>query len=167
MWLLIASELAVFGAGLIAFMSVRLTEPARFAAGAATLDRTAGALNALVLVTSGYAAARATRCAKAGARRACRLWLAGASALGVAFLLIKAREYGAHAAHGVSVETDAFFTFYYLLTGFHALHVLAGIVVFALVARSARPQPVEAGAQFWHMVDLVWVMIFPVIYLLP
>jgi nitric oxide reductase NorE protein len=89
-------------------------------------------------------------------------------ALGLAFLLIKAHGYADKAAHGVGIETDAFFTFYfyYLLTGFHALHVVAGMVVLGLVAIRTSPANVEPGAQFWHMVDLVWVLLFPVIYLL-
>ncbi|MGB2893678.1 MAG: cytochrome c oxidase subunit 3 family protein, partial [Albidovulum sp.] len=69
-------------------------------------------------------------------------------------------------AQGIGVETHPFFTFYYLITGFHAAHVAAGIVVLLLVAARARPREVEAGVAFWHMVDLVWVLVFPVIYLL-
>ena len=65
-----------------------------------------------------------------------------------------------------SASTHPFFTFYFLLTGFHAAHVLAGVVVLGLVALRARPEPVQAGAMFWHMVDLVWVLILPPIYLL-
>ena len=166
MWILIASELAVFGAGLGAFLGARALDPETFAAGQATLDRTAGALNTLVLVTSGFCAAVAVRRAEAGRPGATRVWLAAAAALGLAFLLVNAREYADKAAHGIGIETDAFFTFYYLLTGFHALHVVAGMVILGLVAIRPRPTNVETGAQFWHMVDLVWVLLFPVVYLL-
>jgi nitric oxide reductase NorE protein len=166
MWILIASELAVFGAGLAAFLGARALDPETFAAGQARLDRTAGALNTLVLVTSGFCAAIAVRRAEAGDRRAARAWLGAAAALGLAFLLVKAREYADKAAEGIGIETDAFFTFYYLLTGFHALHVVAGMVVLGLVAIRPNPHPVETGVQFWHMVDLVWVLLFPVVYLL-
>ncbi len=166
MWILIASELAVFGAGLAALLGARALDPHVFAAGQATLDRTAGALNTLVLVTSGYCAAIAVRRTEAERIAAARGWLGAAAALGLVFLLVKAREYADKAAHGIGIETDAFFTFYYLLTGFHALHVVAGMVILGLVAIRPNPANVETGAQFWHMVDLVWVLLFPVVYLL-
>lgn len=92
---------------------------------------------------------------------------AGAAALGVVFLLVKAREYADKAARGIDIDTNAFFTLYYLITGFHALHVVAGLVIFAILAVRPTAANVETGTQFWHMVDLVWVLIFPVIYLLP
>lgn len=167
MWILIASELVVFGAGLAGFLGARALDPETFAAGQATLDRTAGALNTLVLVTSGFCAAVAVRRTEAGGQPgAARVWLGAAAALGLAFLVIKAREYADKAAHGIDIETDAFFTFYYLLTGFHALHVVAGMVILGLVAIRPSVTNVETGAQFWHMVDLVWVLLFPVVYLL-
>ncbi len=100
MWILIASELAVFGAGFAAFLGARALDPETFAAGQATLDRTAGALNTLVLVTSGFCAAVAVRRAEAGRSGAARAWLGGAAALGLAFLLVKAVEYAAKAAEG-------------------------------------------------------------------
>lgn len=166
MWVLIVSELLVFGAGLAAFLGVRITDPAGFAADQDLLDRTAAGINTLVLVTSGYLAARAVRLAEAGRTRATRARLAGASVLGLVFLALKGAEYAAHARHGIGIETDAFFTFYYLLTGFHAAHVIAGIVILGLVGLRCSPRAVEAGAAFWHMVDLVWVLLFPVLYLL-
>lgn len=166
MWILIGSELLVFGGGLIAFLGARALDPALFAAGQATLDQTAGALNTLVLVLSGFFAALAVRRADAGRAAAARLQIAAAAALGVVFLLVKSREYAAHLAHDYGIETDAFFTLYYLLTGFHALHVVAGILILGIVAIRPSGPNVETGAQFWHMVDLIWVLIFPVIYLL-
>jgi len=166
MWVLIVSELLVFGAGLAAFMAVRITDPAGFAAAQSHLDRTGAGLNTIVLVTSGWLAALAVRAAEANAPRRARFLLSGAALLGIVFLWIKGAEYAAKAAEGITFETHAFFNFYYLLTGFHAVHVIAGIVILALVGWKARPHTVETGAAFWHMVDLVWVILFPVIYLL-
>jgi nitric oxide reductase NorE protein len=166
MWVLIVSELLVFGAALAAFLAVRAGDPAGFAASQALLHREAGALNTLVLVTSGLFAALATQAALAERVRRTRGWLAAAVLLGGAFLAVKGAEYWAKASAGIGTETHPFFTFYYLVTGFHAMHVLAGMVVLALVAVRARPAEVETGAAFWHMVDLVWVLLFPVIYLL-
>lgn len=163
-WVLIVSELLVFGAGLLAFLGVRATDPAGFAADQDSLNRVAGAINTLVLITSGYCAARAVQVADANAR-ATRGWLAGAFVLGAVFLAVKFVEYADKARHGIGIESSDFFTFYYLLTGFHAMHVVAGMVIFGLLALRPNRAAVEAGAAFWHMVDLVWVLLFPIIYL--
>ncbi|MDU8928514.1 cytochrome c oxidase subunit 3 family protein [Alisedimentitalea sp. MJ-SS2] len=159
-WVLIVSELLVFGAGLLAFLGVRAMDPVGFAADQDNLNRVAGAVNTIVLVTSGYCAARAVHTAQHF-----RAWLSGAMALGAVFLVVKWYEYAEKARHGIGIETSDFFTFYYLLTGFHAMHVFAGLVIFALLMRWPSERNLEGGAMFWHMVDLVWVLLFPIIYL--
>ena len=166
MWVLIVSELLVFGAALAAFLAVRATDPEGFAQSQALLHREAGALNTLVLVTSGLLAALATQAALAARWWRARALLGGAVLLGLIFLVVKGAEYWTKASQGIGTETHPFFTFYYLVTGFHAMHVVAGIVVLLLVAVRARAHEIETGAAFWHMVDLVWVLLFPVIYLL-
>lgn len=166
MWILIISELLVFGAGLIAFLGVRLTDPVGFAEAQSHLHRTGAGLNTVVLVSSGWLAALAVRTVEAGKIALMRLYLAMASLLGVVFLWIKGMEYAAKGAEGITFETHPFFTFYYLLTGFHAVHVIAGIVILGLVGWKATPRNVETGTAFWHMVDLVWVLLFPIMYLL-
>lgn len=165
-WVLIVSELLVFGAGLAAFMAARLIDPSGFAEAQNELHRTGAALNTVVLVTSGYLAARALRLREAARRTAARLALVAAAALGVVFLVIKGIEYVDKAGQGITYETHTFFTFYYLLTGFHSAHVVAGVVILLLIAWRDEPRNIEAGAAFWHMVDLVWILLFPVIYLL-
>ena len=166
MWILIISELLVFGAGLLAFMAMRLTDPAGFTAAQGHLNATAAGINTVVLVTSGWLAALALKAGEAGQVARVRLLLAAAASLGALFLWIKGMEYAGKAAEGINFETHTFFTFYYLLTGFHAPHVLAGIVILALVGWKASPRNLEVGTAFWHMVDLVWVLLFPIIYLL-
>ncbi len=166
MWVLIISELLVFGAGFAGFLAVRIGDPIGFAEAQDHLDRAAGGLNTAVLVTSGLCAALASRSRTQGRRKPARLWLAGAAALGLVFLWVKAIEYGDKLDGGIGTETHAFFTFYYLLTGFHAAHVIAGIVILGLIARYDSLRNLETGTAFWHMVDLIWVLLFPVIYLL-
>lgn len=166
MWVLIVSELAIFGAALLIFLVLRLGDPGGFAEAQSHLHRLSAGLNTVVLVTSGFGAACAVRAAGTGDRRAVRRWLCGAMLLGAVFLLLKGVEYADAVRQGIGLETHVFHTFYWLLTLFHAAHVVAGIIILALVAIGARPEGVEAGAQFWHMVDLVWVLLFPVIYLL-
>lgn len=163
MWVLIVSELAVFGAGLLVFLALRLRDPALFAQSQDQLHRVAAGINTVVLVTSGYFAARATL---AQTPASVRLWLGAAALTGCGFLALKGVEYTDAISKGIGIETNGFFTFYFLLTGFHAAHVVAGIVVLGLVAIRPAPAGVQAGAQFWHMVDLVWVLLFPIIYLL-
>ena len=166
MWILIVSELLVFGAGLAAFMGMRIADPAGFAESQDHLNRAAAGANTVVLVTSGFLAALALRMREAGQRARARAMLVLAAMLGAVFLWIKALEYRADLAAGLTIDSNGFFTFYYLLTGFHAAHVVAGIAILLLVAWRDVPRNIEVGAAFWHMVDLVWVMLFPVIYLL-
>lgn len=166
MWVLIVSELVVFGAGLLAYLTVRLGDPEGFAAAQDQLHRVSAGINTVVLVTSGWFAARAAQDAHHERRRAAQTNLALAGLLGIVFLILKGLEYTDAAAKGLGTETHPFFTFYWLLTGFHAAHVVAGLVIMGLVAIRARADQVEDGMLFWHMVDLVWVILFPVIYLL-
>lgn len=166
MWVLIVSELLVFGAGLTAMLAVRLTDPAGFAAAQDHLFQTGAALNTVVLITSGLLAAQALAWRRGGRRGSARGALVAAASLGAVFLWIKGAEYAAKAGDGIGWDTHPFFTFYYGLTGFHAAHVAAGVVLLLLVAWRDAPQNIEAGAMFWHMVDLVWVLLYPVVYLL-
>lgn len=166
MWVLIVSELLIFAAGITVMMAMRLTDPTGFAAAQAMLDGRLAALNTMLLITSGLFAARAERAASQGRHGAARIGLALAALGGVLFLVVKGAEYLHEIRAGVGMDSHPFFTFYFLLTGFHAAHVIAGVVVLGLVAIRARAQPVQAGAMFWHMVDLVWVLILVPIWLL-
>lgn len=165
MWILIMSELAVFSAGLLALLATRLSDPSGFAEAQSHLHRVGAAVNTIVLVSSGYLAALAARITAKRPAFA-RLLLILAASLGAAFLAVKASEYIDLFAQGIGTETHQFFTFSYLLTGFHAAHVLAGMVLLLGVALHPAPRAVGVAAAFWHMVDLVWVLLVPVVYLL-
>lgn len=169
MWILIFSELAVFGVAFVGFAIARVLDPATFAAGQAHLNGTLGALNTMVLVTSGYLAARAVAAGRRGAVKQARRAMLAAAAVGSVFLAVKAVEYSATLGAGLTIDSDTFFTLYFLLTGFHALHVVLGIVILLLVSRSGPEtlvENLETGAAFWHMVDLVWVILYPLVYLI-
>jgi nitric oxide reductase NorE protein len=165
MWMLVFSELVAFGLLLGAFIVARAVKPAVFAAGQAELDLTLAGYNTIVLVTSGWAAARGAASARVGQGPRARLWLTLAMAFGCAFVAIKLLEYAGEIGVGIGLETSVFFTLYFLLTGFHLLHVCLGIVILAIVCRRADPVHVETGTVFWHMVDLVWIVMFPIVYL--
>ncbi len=166
MWVLIACELAVFGVALAGYAGARIQDPAGFAAAQDTLDRLAGTINTAVLLTSGLFAALATAARRRGERRRGRLGLALAGTLGAVFLSVKAAEYAHEISAGHDIDSGTFFTLYYLITGFHAIHVVIGTGVLAIVAAFDSLENYETGTAFWHMVDLIWIVIFPCIYLL-
>ncbi len=165
-WLLIISEIAVFGAGFAGFVIAFLLDPETFVRSQDTLNRLAGAINTMVLVTSGLFAALAVKEESEGRTGRMRMWILLAILTGLVFLGVKYVEYAGEIAAGHTIDTNTFFTLYYLLTGFHALHVVLGIVILAVVAWKHSLDNVETGAAFWHMVDFIWVILFPVVYLL-
>jgi len=165
-WLLIISELLIFGVGFVAFAVAFVRDPETFRASQDTLNRLAGAINTMVLLTSGMFAALAVRAEAEGRTGTMRLHVGLAIALGLVFLSVKAVEYSAELAAGHTIDTNTFFALYWLLTGFHALHVVLGIIILAIVSIWHSLDNLETGAAFWHMVDLIWVILFPVAYLL-
>lgn len=166
MWVLILTEVVTFGLLFLIFAVTRAVQPALFAAGQAHLDPLLGGMNTVVLITSGWLAALAVEYRASGQRRSARALLAGAMALGAVFMSIKLTEYAGAAHAGIGLETDTFFTLYFLLTGFHLLHVLLGTAILAAVAWHDSLDNLKTGTAFWHMVDLVWVVMYPLIYLI-
>jgi nitric oxide reductase NorE protein len=166
MWVLILTEVVTFGLLFMTFAVTGAVQHDVFAAGRTQLDPMLGGANTLVLITSGWLAALAVETRSVGRRGTARLQLAGAMALGLVFIIIKLAEYIAKAQAGIGLETDTFFTLYFLLTGFHLMHVLLGIVILAAVGLSDSPENLKTGTAFWHMVDLVWVVMYPLVYLI-
>ncbi len=166
MWVLIASELVVFGAIFISFGFARLSEPQVFAEAQDHLNRLAGAINTMVLLTSGLFAALAVHFQSRDDTLKTRLAIAAAIALGAVFLGVKFVEYADKFEQGISTETNTFFMFYYLATAFHAMHVVFGMVLLVIVGWKNSFENVVTGTAFWHMVDLIWVILFPLIYLM-
>lgn len=165
MWVLILTEIVTFGLILAAFAVTGAVEPEIFAAGRAQLDPVLGGVNTLVLITSGWLAALAVEHRVGGRRGTARLLLAGAALLGCLFIILKIVEYASKIDAGVGMETSTFFTLYFLLTGFHLLHVVLGIIILAAVTRHDSLENLRTGTAFWHMVDLIWVVMYPLIYL--
>ena len=163
MWLLILGELVVFGVAFVGFSVARELDPVIFEASRSQLDGVQGGINTLVLITSGWLAAVAVRTKRRGYSP--RPALAASIAVGTAFLVLKVFEYRSKLSAGVTLDTNDFFAFYYLLTGFHALHVLMGLIMLSIVLRWDSLDNLETGAAFWHMVDLIWVVLYPLIYL--
>ncbi len=166
MWVLILGEMLVFSAFFVIFAWQRTQQPALFNASQLHLDPVAGGLNTMVLLTSGLCAALAVQAITAGKVGRSRHWLSLTMALGLAFCVIKVMEYVDKLGVGLTPETNTFFSYYYLLTAFHLAHVIFGLGLLALAACYTSRQNVETVTAFWHMVDLIWVMLYPLLYLL-
>lgn len=174
-WLVILAELATFGLLFASFAFARVRELALFTQSQATLDLRFGAINTLLLVSGSGGVARAVQALREGraAALAARWWLF-ALACGLGFLGLKGAEYADKFAAGIGLTTNTFYMFYILLTGFHFLHVLAAVVFIAVLWVQTRrgvygPQRChvpETGAAFWHMVDLLWIVLFPLVYVM-
>ena len=167
-WWFLASEIAIFGGALACYLLYRVRSPEWGDHAAHTLT-SAGAINTVVLLTSSLSAVLAHSAARRGEfdRAAKMLWLTVVG--GVVFLGIKAFEYTHEISAGLTPVTNTFWSFYYLLTGLHALHVVGGMVAIALVAAAAKKRRdeyhVENVALYWHFVDVVWIFLFPLLYI--
>ncbi|KPV40461.1 cytochrome C oxidase [Thiohalorhabdus denitrificans] len=174
MWVFILAELLVFGVFFAAYAFARAGNPALFNQYQANLDRTGGLINTALLLTGSYFAVRAVGAIRRGGAAACQRWLLAALATGGAFLLVKGAELVHHYGEGIRLSTNTFYMFYLSLTGFHFMHVIMGMVILAAVAAKARAGAytaaehtgVETGAAYWHMVDLVWLILFPLVYVM-
>lgn len=174
MWCFILAELLVFGVFFVVYAFTRANHVEIFNASQLELDRMSGAINTVLLVTSSYFVVRAVDAIRRGGNTACARWLIAAMGCGGIFLVLKLAEFGAKAAAGISMSTNTFYMFYLFLGFFHFMHVVLGMVILGAVALKARRggysaanhDGVETGAAYWHMVDLVWIVLFPLIYVL-
>ncbi len=172
-WLFVFGDMLIFAVLFGIFLYYRGLEPAVFAESQATLNQFYGALNVFVLLTSSWFVASAVEGLRRGDVRLARRLLLGALACGALFALIKILEYGEKMSAGLGVEANNFFLYYYMLTGIHFLHVIIGMFVLAYLifrTRAFNPsapgvQHFESGGIYWHMVDLLWMVLFPLIYL--
>lgn len=188
MWTFLVTEVMFFGAVFAAYIVYQLSYPAAFNEAAHHLNVLLATLNTGVLLTSSLSMALAVRAAQTGGRRMIVVFLLLTMLLGAAFLAIKGFEYYQEFEEGLiplngftfhfeGVEPNhsrMFFFFYFTMTGLHALHMIIGICVMAVIAflawrgrfSSEYYTPVELTGLYWHFVDVVWVFLFPLLYLL-
>jgi heme/copper-type cytochrome/quinol oxidase subunit 3 len=174
-WLFLASEVMLFGA-LFSTLILLRTGASEWPVGSEILNVPLATLNTMVLISSSVSMVMAWAALRLGDFEKYRLWLGTTFALGVGFMIIKAIEYGSKFAHHLYPSTDNFFGIYFTLTGLHGLHVLGGMVVMAYFlgpgAKMWKSEPqrftnrVEVLGLYWHFVDLVWIFLFPTLYLL-
>ena len=173
-WVLLFGDMMVFTVLFTVYLHQRGIHPALFAESQGALNRALGATNTLVLLTSSILVVYATRALRRPELRylARRLTLGGVL-VGSCFVVIKAFEYHEKIAAGITPSTNEFFMYYFVLTGLHLAHVIIGLIVLTVLSTLARkPEPTkthiaffEGGACFWHMVDLLWIVIFPLVFL--
>jgi nitric oxide reductase NorE protein len=173
-WVFIFGELLVFGLLFGAFVYQRAERVAVFDEGRRSLDTTLGVLNTLVLLSSSLFVVFGVRAVRDGVSTHGAVFFALAWLCGLAFVLDKFVEYSELTGAGNTPGTNAFFMYFYLLTGIHLLHVVIGMCVLGFLWRKARPAGVrrpdiralENGASYWHMVELLWLVLFALLYLM-
>lgn len=172
-WTFIFIDMVVFALFFLVYVSERFRLSEVFAASQARLNPGFGLVGTLLLVCSSYFVAEAVRHVRQGNTRAAARFLNLTIAFGIGFAVNKVLEYSGKIAAGITPVTDGFFTFYFMITFFHLLHLL-GVLVFVLHCRAtlsreaSRPAyrtKIENVGLFWHFVDLLWFFIFPLLYL--
>jgi cytochrome c oxidase subunit 3 len=185
MWLFLATEVMFFGGLLMAYLLYRVWYPEAWSEGSLDLDILLGGTNTAVLIASSLTMAFAVRSAQIGKHKATVTWLLLTMAFGLTFLVIKFFEYkhkfdlhhvpgydfvypGPHAR-----QVEIFFSLYFSLTGLHAVHMIIGITMLAILTWMAHKRrfspewstPIEMSGLYWHFVDIVWIFLFPLLYL--
>jgi cytochrome c oxidase subunit 3 len=186
MWVFLATEVLFFGGLFTCYLVYRIWYPDAFSAASRELVIWAGATNTVVLITSSLTMALAVHAAQVGERRSLRMFLALTMLLGGVFLGIKAFEYYTewvqHHVPGAGFQFEAqhiqdaqiFFSLYFVMTGLHALHMIIGLGIMSVMlwwASSGRItkeyySPIEISGLYWHFVDIVWIFLFPLLYLI-
>jgi cytochrome c oxidase subunit III len=185
MWIFLVTEIMFFGGLFMAYLLYRVWYPAAWSEGSLELDIVLGSINTAVLIGSSLTMALAVRSAQTGFPKATVNWLLATMFLGAVFLVIKGFEY-AHKFHEHHVpganfqfegpharQVEIFLSLYFAMTGLHALHMVIGFGLLAVIAwmahkRRFSPQwysPVEMSGLYWHFVDIVWIFLFPLLYL--
>ena len=173
-WVFILAELSAFAVLFLLYGVARMKHLALFNEMQLTLDRNAGAFNTVLLISASWCVARAVAAIKQDKANVRARWLAFAMLAGFGFVGVKAMEYSAKFSAGISLDTNLFYMFYLSLTFFHLMHVLLGLGILALVWNKTRRGGysaadhvgMETGASYWHMVDLVWIVLFPLVYVM-
>jgi heme/copper-type cytochrome/quinol oxidase subunit 3 len=167
-WWVVASEIVIFGGVLGSYIMHRLAHDA-WSQQAAHTNTWIGAFNTMVLLTSSLSAVLAHRAAEQGdgPKAARLLWATIAGAF--TFLIVKGFEWTEEITHGFTITSSTFWSFYYTAAGIHAAHVFGGAIIMMFVAAAAKRNQelhrVELIGIYWHFVDVVWIFLFPLLYI--
>ena len=173
-WVFIGADSVIFAILFLSFMQERLKNPDVFETSRQTLNMHLGGIDTLILLTSSWSVALAVQAMKRDLVDREPLLLLGGAVTGLMFMVSKAIEYFQKFAHGITPGTNPFFMWYFTLTGIHLIHVVVGTSMLTyLWIRSRRgtydhlhKAVPESVASYWHLVDLLWIMIFPLLYLM-
>ena len=173
-WVVIFGDLLVFGLMFLTFMYYRRENLSLFKLSQASLNQTFGLINTLFMITSSLFVALSVQAAHHRRGRLAGLGFLLAVLCGLAFCIVKVIEYWQKAQAGLFLDTNEFYTFYYVFTGIHFVHVCIGLAVLVIMTRWAWSGELsaktlgylESGASFWHLVDLLWIALFTLLYLL-
>ena len=172
MWFFVIGDLLIFAVYFVGYMYFRGQNHQLFLASQARLNVDIGAINTVVLLTSSLFVALGTAAARAGniAAGLRGFWIG--LAFGAAFPLLKMFEWIPEITAGLTPGTNLFFMYYYVMTGMHLCHVALGLVILCFVIRNLKTSPtpkisfIETGATYWHMVDVLWLVLFALLYLM-
>jgi len=177
-WMIIYIELLTFGLFFLGYIYSRRADVELFNASQLLLDQRSGFINTVLLITSSFFVVKAVEAIKTmelkKASKYASNWLLSAIGFGGIFLVIKMGEFISKYQDGINLSTNKFFMFYFLLTMFHFLHVLLGMIILFNLYLKTKIQGytkedhrgLETGASYWHMVDLLWIVLFPLIYII-
>lgn len=171
MWVMVLGDLIIFSSYFVIYMIYRAMDPEGFLRAQQHLDINIGVVNTVILLTSSWFVARSVLATRAGEPGRAIGFVYAGGACGVAFMILKGYEWAAKVDAG-HTNSEMFFSFYYVITGVHLIHVLIGLIVLGVVIRELRnparrrARVVETGAVYWHMVDLLWVIIFGLFYVM-
>lgn len=168
MWIIIFIEIITFCMALFAAIIDAKAYPELYHNASLKLDLTLGTLNTFVLLISGYFVAQGLHFFKKESYSLASKQFNWGIFLGFLFIVIKSIEYYNKLSAGFGLGTNNFFSFYWLLTGFHLIHVIIGILIILLLKKNLstkKLEDVEAGTTFWHMCDLIWLLLYPILYL--
>jgi len=173
LWVFVLADMSLFGLFFLVFMWEGRKAPELYAAGTSALVQPLGLVNTIVLLLSSWLVVLAVHAHRAERHALVVRALAGALGCAVVFGVVKAFEYSHEVGRGYGPATDIFFTFYFVLTGIHLAHVVIGSGLLCGWLAKARSRHawtgsrryVEGAAVYWHMVDLLWVVIFTLVYL--
>ena len=173
-WVFMSIEVLTFGLFFLAHAWGWRAEPSVFAESQARLHPASAARGTVMLLVGSWFAYQGVLANAAGRPRATASWLVAGAGAGLLFSANKIVEYASPNLAGITLSTNAFWFSYLFLTGLHLLHVLLGVAILcwlALRARRGATGPthaldIEAGAAYWHLVDLIWVLLFPILYLM-
>lgn len=173
-WIFILAEMLAFAVFFSAYAFARASNVELFNQYQQTLDRNAGALNTVLLITGSWFVVLAVQAAHRDDGKAISRNIALGFICGAGFLVIKVFEYAEKFGAGISLSTNTFYMFYISLTFFHFMHVILGMVILTAIWLQARKgaytsqnaHGLESGAAYWHMVDLLWIILFPLVYVM-